>query len=235
MQATLETGSGAELEAMRKTGLEDCRFDAVETAIAAIARGEFVVVVDDEHRENEGDLIMAADAVTPAAIAFMVRHTSGLICISLPGHVLDRLALPPMVQHNTESHATAFAVSTDLRNGTATGISAADRAATFRAVSHPDAEAGDFVRPGHVFPLRSRDGGVLVRPGHTEAAHDLVQLAGRHPGGVLCEIVNDDGTMARRADLARFALTHGLAIISIAQLIAFRSARAAGKPHSVGA
>nr|MBF0684716.1 3,4-dihydroxy-2-butanone-4-phosphate synthase [Pseudomonas sp.] len=200
----------------------DCVFDDVETAIAAISRGEFVLVVDDEHRENEGDLIIAADAVTSEQLAFLVRHTSGIVCISLPGEVLDRLQLPLMVQDNRESHQTAFTVSLDCRHGTTTGVSAADRACTLRALADHTATAADFVRPGHVFPLRCRDGGVLARPGHTEAAHDLVKLAGRPPGGVLCELVNDDGTMARRPELFRFAAKHGLAIITITQLIEYR-------------
>lgn len=200
----------------------DWPFDSVETAIAAIARGEFVVVVDDESRENEGDLIIAADAVTPEAIAFMVRHTSGLLCVALPGVVLDRLQLPLMVQDNAESFQTAFTVSVDKREGITTGISASDRAATIRALADPDTLAADLVRPGHIFPLRARAGGVLERPGHTEAAHDLVRLAGRETGGVLCELVNQDGEMARRPDLLRFAHAYGLAIITIAQLISQR-------------
>jgi len=200
-------------------------FDSVEAAVAAIGRGEFVVVVDDESRENEGDLIIAADAVTPQALAWMVRHTSGLICVSLPGLLLDDLQLPLMVEKNGESHQTAFTVSVDLKRGIGTGISASDRAATLRALSNPAAEADDFVRPGHVFPLRARPGGVLERPGHTEAAHDLVGLAGRGPGGVLCELVGADGEMARRPELLSFARTHSLAIITIAQLIEYRRTR----------
>ena len=197
-------------------------FDTVESAIAAIGRGEFVVVVDDESRENEGDLIIAADAVTSQAIAWMVRHTSGLLCVALPGPVLDDLQLPLMVERNGESHQTAFTVSVDLCHGIRTGISASDRAATLRALADPLADADDFVRPGHVFPLRARPGGVLERPGHTEAAHDLVRLAGRHPGGVLCELVAADGEMARRPELLGFARTHGLRIVTIAQLIDYR-------------
>ncbi|WP_342132677.1 3,4-dihydroxy-2-butanone-4-phosphate synthase [Hydrogenophaga sp. OTU3427] len=210
--------------------LIDWPFDSVESAIAAVARGEFVVVVDDESRENEGDLIIAADAVTPEAIAFMVRHTSGLLCVALPGDVLDRLQLPLMVQNNAESFQTAFTVSVDKREGISTGISASDRAATIRALADPQTQASDLVRPGHLFPLRARAGGVLKRPGHTEAAHDLVQLAGRKAGGVLCELVRADGEMARRPDLLRFAHAHGLAIITIAQLIAHRR-ELADHPH----
>ncbi|WP_250504032.1 3,4-dihydroxy-2-butanone-4-phosphate synthase [Caballeronia sp. AZ7_KS35] len=196
-------------------------FDSVPAAIRAIERGEFVLVVDDEDRENEGDLIIAADAVTPETLAFMVRHTSGLICVSMPGRVLDRLRLPPMVQHNDDPFRTAFAVSVDLRQGVTTGISAADRAATISALAATKSMADDFVRPGHVFPLRAREGGVMERPGHTEAAYDLVRLAGRGYAGVLCEVVNEDGTMARRPDLVRFAIAHGIALISIAQLVAY--------------
>lgn len=211
----------------RAVETRDDAFDSVEAAIAAVGRGEFVVVVDDERRENEGDLIIAADAATPASIAFMVRHTSGLICVALPGEVPDRLQLPLMVQANAESFQTAFAVSVDKRSGIKTGISASDRAATLRALSGACAQAADFVRPGHVFPLRVRTGGVLARPGHTEAAHDLVRLAGRGPGGVLCELVNRDGEMARRPELIRFARSHGFVIITIEKLIAYRLSMAA--------
>ncbi len=196
-------------------------FDSVPMALEAVARGEFVVVVDDESRENEGDLIIAADAVTPEAIAFMVRNTSGLICVAMEGAMLDALDLPPMVDDNHESHRTAFTVSVDKKLGIATGISASDRAATLRALADPAAQAGDFVRPGHIFPLRARKGGVLERPGHTEAAADLMRLAGRARAGVLCELVRSDGEMARRPDLFRFAQQHGLVIVSIAQLIEY--------------
>lgn len=197
-------------------------FDSVQSAINAVHRGQFVIVVDDEDRENEGDLIMAATAISTESMAFLLRHSSGVVCVSLPGEVLDHLHLPLMVQDNHESYQTAFTVSVDLRLAGATGISAADRARTLRALADPQSKAGDFVRPGHVFPLRCRAGGVLERPGHTEAAHDLVSLAGRGVGGVLCELMDDDGAMMRGAALIRFALTHGLNIISIAQLIAYR-------------
>lgn len=198
------------------------RFDSVDLAVAAMARGEFVVLVDDESRENEGDLVMAADAVTPEAIAFMVRHTSGLICVALPGEVLDRLELPLMVHDNAESFQTAFTVSVDKRDGISTGISASDRAATIRALADPATRAVDLVRPGHLFPLRARAGGVLERAGHTEAAYDLTRLSGRCAGGILCEIVNADGEMARRPDLFRFARQHDLVILSIDQLVRHR-------------
>lgn len=197
----------------------------VEAAIAAIANGEFVVVVDDEDRENEGDLIMAAERVTPQSLAFMVRHTSGLVCVGMTGERLDELDIPLMVRRGTEAQGTAFTVSVDLRDGTTTGISAADRAATIRALVDRAAAPGDFARPGHVFPLRALPGGVLRRPGHTEAAVDLATLAGLSPAGVLCELVRPDGGMARGDDLARFAAEHGLAIITVAELIAYRRRR----------
>jgi 3,4-dihydroxy 2-butanone 4-phosphate synthase / GTP cyclohydrolase II len=197
-------------------------FAPIEEAIAAIGRGEIVVVVDDADRENEGDLIMAADAVTPSKIAFFVRHTSGVICAPLLGERLDELELPLMVVGNTESHRTAFTVSVDYRHGTTTGISASDRAATLRALADPATGPADLARPGHIFPLRYAEGGVLKRAGHTEAAVDLARLAGRAPVGVLCELVNEDGTMSRLADLEAFARRHGLLLISIADLIAYR-------------
>ncbi len=197
-------------------------FAAITDAVAAIARGEIVVVVDDADRENEGDLIMAADAATPEAIAFFVRHTSGVICMPLTGARLDALEIPLMVTANTESHRTAFTVSVDARAGTTTGISAADRATTIRALIDPATRPGDLARPGHIFPLRYTEGGVLRRAGHTEAAVDLARLAGRSEAGVLCEVVNDDGTMARLPELRRFADAHGLQLVSIADLIAYR-------------
>lgn len=195
----------------------------VDVAIGAIGRGEMVIVVDDENRENEGDLIMAAQAATPDAIAFFVRHTSGVICVSLPGERCDSLRLPRMVDENQERHGTAFTVTVDAAREVTTGISARDRARTITALADPGARADDFVRPGHVFPLRCRDGGVLTRAGHTEAAVDLTRLAGLEPAGVLCEIVAVDGTgMARAPELRRFAREHGLAFVSIADLVAHR-------------
>lgn len=194
----------------------------VEGAVSAFARGEFVVVVDDDDRENEGDLIVAADAVTPEKITFMVRHTSGLICVPMMGDRLDRLRLPLMVTGNTEAHQTAFTVSTDYRPATTTGISAADRAATIRALCDESADWSDFSRPGHVFPLRYCEGGVLKRAGHTEAAVDLAILAGRYPAGVICEITNADGTMSRGEQLTAFAHEHGLRRLSIADLVRYR-------------
>ncbi len=200
-------------------------FTEIENAIAAVGRGELVVVVDDADRENEGDLIMAAERITPETMAFMIRHTSGVICMPVEGPRLDELALPLMVAHNTESQRTAFTVSVDARHGTSTGISAADRATTVRAILDPATHAEDLSRPGHIFPLRYRDGGVLKRAGHTEASVDLARLAGCYPAGVLAEVVNDDGSMARLPQLERFAATHGLQVISIADLIRFRRHR----------
>lgn len=197
-------------------------FDAVESAIAAIQRGEFVLVVDDTDRENEGDLIIAAEKITASQMAFMVRHSSGIVCVSMTGERLRQLKLPLMVERNTESHRTAFTVSVDYLHGTTTGVSAADRALTLNALADATSQAFDFARPGHIFPLRCRRGGVLERAGHTEAAHDLAAMAGLQPAGVLCEVVNDDGTMARRPELLAFAQHHGLVIITIADLIVYR-------------
>ncbi|MFO1419064.1 MAG: bifunctional 3,4-dihydroxy-2-butanone-4-phosphate synthase/GTP cyclohydrolase II [Methylotetracoccus sp.] len=197
-------------------------YDSIETAIEAIRRGRFVVVVDDECRENEGDLIMAAEKVTAEDLAFMVRHTSGVICVSLTGERADALNLPPMVCHNTDAHGTAFTVSADLVLGTTTGISALDRSATIRALADPAKGPGDFRRPGHVFPLRARRHGVLERPGHTEAAGDLARIAGLSPSGVLCEIINDNGSMTRGRQLFGFARRHRLPIIRVADLVAYR-------------
>jgi 3,4-dihydroxy 2-butanone 4-phosphate synthase/GTP cyclohydrolase II len=197
-------------------------FATIPEAVAAISRGEIVVVVDDEDRENEGDLIMAAEAATPEKITFFVRHTSGVICTPLTGERLDELEIPLMVRDNTEAQRTAFTYSVDLRHGTSTGISAADRSATIRALIDPGTRPGDLARPGHIFPLRYSEGGVLKRAGHTEAAVDLARLAGLAPAGVLCEIVNDDGTMARVPDLREFCKEHGLLLISIAELIRYR-------------
>jgi 3,4-dihydroxy 2-butanone 4-phosphate synthase/GTP cyclohydrolase II len=200
-------------------------FDHIEAAIAAVANGEIVVVVDDEDRENEGDLIMAAEKITPEAMGFFVRHTSGVICMPMMGERLDRLQIPLMVANNTEHQRTAFTVSVDARSGTTTGISAADRAQTVRTLIDDATIADDLVRPGHIFPLRYREGGVLKRAGHTEAAVDLSRLAGLEPAGVLAEVVNDDGTMARLPQLEAFAAEHGLHLITIADLIRYRRHR----------
>jgi len=200
-------------------------FTTIENAIEAIARGEAVVVVDDANRENEGDLIIAAEKTTPETMAFMVRHTSGVICMPLEGTRLDELQLPMMVAENTTAYRTAFTVSVDAKRGTTTGISAADRTTTVHALIDPQSRPEDLARPGHIFPLRYREGGVLKRAGHTEAAVDLARLAGLSPAGVLAEVVNDDGTMARLPELERFAAEHDLKLISIADLIRYRRHR----------
>jgi 3,4-dihydroxy 2-butanone 4-phosphate synthase/GTP cyclohydrolase II len=198
-------------------------FAEIEKAIAAIARGEMVIVVDDEDRENEGDLIMAAEAATPEKIAFFLQHTSGLICTPMTGERLDELDLPLMVTTNTESHRTAFTVSVDYRHGTSTGISAFDRAASIQALIDPSTRPADLARPGHIFPLRYTTGGVLKRAGHTEAAVDLARMAGLYPAGVLCEIVDSKKTdMARLPELERFGADHDMLMISIADLIRYR-------------
>jgi len=196
--------------------------DPVDRAIADIAVGRAVVVVDDADRENEGDIIFAASKATPALLAFTIRHTSGVICVPMLGEELDRLRLPLMTTQNNERMRTAFTISVDAKNGVTTGISAADRARTVRTLVDSATEPYELVRPGHVFPLRYTTGGVLRRPGHTEAAVDLARLAGLSPAGVLAEVVNDDGTMKRLPGLRAFANEHGLALISIAQLIEYR-------------
>lgn len=198
-------------------------FDTAESAIDAIARGEIVIVVDDQRRENEGDLIMAAEAATPEKVAFFLRHTSGVICAALAGDRCDALGIPLMVADNQEAQGTAFTITVDLARGTTTGISAADRAATLRALADPESEPDDFVRPGHIFPLRSRPGGVLKRAGHTEAAVDLARLAGLRPAGVLCEVVSEDKSdMARGPELERLAEAHGMPMVSVNDLVRYR-------------
>jgi 3,4-dihydroxy 2-butanone 4-phosphate synthase/GTP cyclohydrolase II len=197
-------------------------FLTVDEAVARIARGQQIIVVDDEDRENEGDLIFASDMVTPEAINFMARHGRGLICVALTAERCDQLGLPPMVEKNTSTHGTAFTVSVEVREGTTTGISAHDRAATVRALVNPKTTADDLRRPGHMFPLRARRGGVLKRAGHTEAAADLARMAGLTPSGVLCEIMDDDGQMARLPRLQEFAKEHDLGILTVADLIAHR-------------
>jgi 3,4-dihydroxy 2-butanone 4-phosphate synthase/GTP cyclohydrolase II len=201
-------------------------FAKIDEAVEAIARGEIVVVVDDEDRENEGDLIMAAEHVTPEKIAFFVKHTSGLICAPITNQRADELELPLMVAQNTEAQRTAFTVTVDYRHGTTTGISAGDRAKTIRSLIEPSTRPGDLARPGHIHVLRAREGGVLKRAGHTEATVDLARMAGLYPAGVLCELVTEDGLgMARLPELERFAEHHGLLLISIAQLIRHRRQR----------
>ncbi|MGH3822484.1 MAG: bifunctional 3,4-dihydroxy-2-butanone-4-phosphate synthase/GTP cyclohydrolase II [Pseudonocardiaceae bacterium] len=199
-------------------------FAGIDRAIADVAAGRPVIVVDDEDRENEGDLIFAAARATPELLAFTVRYTSGYICVALTGEDCDRLDLPPMYHTNQDKRGTAYTVTVDAREGVTTGISAADRARTIRLLADPDAKSVDFVRPGHVVPLRAKQGGVLRRPGHTEAAVDLARMAGLPPAGALCEIVSakDDGEMARRDELEVFAADHDLALITIADLIAYR-------------
>lgn len=195
----------------------------VPELIAELAAGRMVILVDEEDRENEGDLVLAADHVTPEAINFMAKHGRGLICLTLTRERCERLQLPPMAARNGTQHGTAFTVSIEAATGVTTGISAADRARTVQAAVARDAKASDLVQPGHIFPLQAQDGGVLMRAGHTEAGCDLSQMAGLTPSAVICEIMNDDGTMARLPDLEVFAETHGLKIGTIADLIGYRS------------
>lgn len=197
-------------------------FSSIEDAVGAISRGEMIVVVDDENRENEGDLVISGDAVTAASIAFMMGNARGLVCVSLPGQRLDELDIPLMVATNSESMKTAFTVSVDLMTGITTGISAQDRARTIQALADPTSKSHDFARPGHIFPLRAHPLGVLGRPGHTEAALDIARLAGRAPCAVICEICNNDGSMARLPKLKEFAQNHMLHLVTIESLIAFR-------------
>ena len=197
-------------------------FAPIDEAIAAIREGQMIIVVDDEDRENEGDLTIAADKITPDAINFMAKYGRGLICLPMTGERLDELEIPMMVSENTSRFETAFAVPVEAKHMTSTGISAADRAATVRVAVDAATVPSDLARPGHMFPLRARGGGVLVRAGQTEAAVDLARLAGLYPAGVICEIMNDDGTMARVPELAKFAKRHGLPLITIADLIKYR-------------
>ena len=197
-------------------------FDTVEAAIADIAAGKPIIVVDDENRENEGDLVMAASTATPETVNFMIRHARGLICVPTVEHRLRRLGIAQMVPENRESQKTAFTVSVDATDGITTGISAYDRCRTIKLLANPDTRSEELVQPGHIFPLCAKRGGVLERAGHTEAAVDLAVLAGHDPSGVICEILNEDGTMARLPQLVEFKRTHGLKLISIAQLIRYR-------------
>ena len=199
--------------------------DTVQDAIEAIARGEMVVVVDDDDRENEGDLIAAAAKITAEQMAFMVRHTSGIVCAPITPEDARRLRLDPMVALNDAPMGTAFTVTIDYKEGLTTGISAKERAATVHALANTNVQANDFVRPGHIFPLVAKAGGVLIRSGHTEAAVDLARLAGLHPAGVICELVNDDGSVKRGPQVLAFAREHGLRIISVADLISHRQQR----------
>jgi 3,4-dihydroxy 2-butanone 4-phosphate synthase/GTP cyclohydrolase II len=200
-------------------------FDRIESVVADIRRGKMVVVVDDAGRENEGDLILAAEKATPKNISFMVRYTSGVICVPMIGDDLDRLELPLMTQQNLERMRTAYTISVDAARGVTTGISAADRAQTIQRLANPKTQPTDLVRPGHIFPLRYREGGVLRRAGHTEAAIDLARLAGLRPAGVIAEIVNDDGSMSRLPQLLKFAKKHKLKICAVADLIEYRRTR----------
>jgi 3,4-dihydroxy 2-butanone 4-phosphate synthase/GTP cyclohydrolase II len=197
-------------------------FSTIEAAVAEIAAGRPVIVVDDEDRENEGDLIFAAERATPELVAFMVRHTSGYVCVPMTEAEADRLELPPMYHVNQDRRGTAYTVTVDAREGISTGISAADRAHTITLLADPSTGPADLSRPGHVVPLRGKPGGVLRRPGHTEAAIDLAELAGLRPAGVLCELVNDDGSMMRTPELQIFAKEHDLVLVTIADLIAYR-------------
>jgi 3,4-dihydroxy 2-butanone 4-phosphate synthase/GTP cyclohydrolase II len=196
--------------------------DTIDEAIAEIRAGKMVVVVDDEDRENEGDLIFAASCTTPELVGFMIRHTSGVLCVPMDGPDLDRLGLPPMTHVNEDAKGTAYSVSVDARLGVDTGISAADRSQTIKVLCDPASQPHDLTRPGHVFPLRAMPGGVLRRPGHTEAAVDLARMAGFAASGVIAEVVHDDGSMMRAPALREFANEHGLKMISIADLIAYR-------------
>src|SRR2546429_5660866 len=197
-------------------------FASVAEAIEDIRRGKMVIVVDDEDRENEGDLTMAAETVTPEAVAFIRKYASGVICVPMTSERLDKMQLPQMVERNEARLGTAFTVSVDAREGTTTGISAADRARTIRVLADTKSTPMDLVKPGHIFPLRAREGGVLVRAGQTEAAVDLCRLAGLQPVGVICEITNPDGSMSRMPELKRFAKKHSFKVVTVKDLIAYR-------------
>lgn len=199
-------------------------FDEIRDVIDDFRKGQFIIIVDDEDRENEGDLAFAAELCTPEKINFMTKYARGLVCISLEGKRLDELQIPMMVQENTSKFETGFTVSVEAREGTTTGISAHDRSATILKLVDPTAKPQDFVKPGHMFPIRARDGGVLVRSGQTEASVDCAKLAGLFPAGVICEIMNEDGTMARMPQLLKFSKEHGIKIISVADLIRYRTA-----------
>jgi len=220
-RATMRARCGSGRMGVCMTEREDV-FITVEEAVARIARGEQIIVVDDEDRENEGDLIFASDKVSPDAVNFMARFGRGLICVSITGKRCDELDLPLMVEKNTSTHGTAFTISVEVKEGTTTGISAHDRSATVQAMVDPKTRPADLQRPGHMFPLRAQDGGVLKRAGHTEASVDLARMAGLTPSGVLCEVMDDDGQMARLPRLEEFAHEHGLGILTVADLIAYR-------------
>jgi 3,4-dihydroxy 2-butanone 4-phosphate synthase/GTP cyclohydrolase II len=208
-----------------KTDQDSVKFDTIETAIEEIRNGRMVILVDDEDRENEGDLVMASEKVTPEAINFMAKHGRGLVCLTLTPERADELQLPLMASENTAQFGTAFTVSIDARHGVTTGISAHDRAATILTAIHPKTKPDDLARPGHIFPLRAQKGGVLKRAGQTEGSVDLSRLAGLYPSGVVCEIMNDDGTMSRVPQLMEFARQHRLKIVTIKDLIEYRMQR----------
>jgi 3,4-dihydroxy 2-butanone 4-phosphate synthase/GTP cyclohydrolase II len=219
---TEDRGTETGTSERERSGVDRSVFAPIEAAIADIAAGKMLIVVDDADRENEGDFVMAAEMATPEAINLMVTHGRGIVCLPTTAERLDELHVPLMVSKNNESHGTAFAVSIDIQGRTTTGTSAFDRAATVRAVADPTLEPADIRMPGHVFPLRAQEGGVLRRAGHTEATVDLARLAGLYPAGVLCEVLHPDGSMARLPELVRVAREHGLKLISIADLIAYR-------------
>jgi 3,4-dihydroxy 2-butanone 4-phosphate synthase/GTP cyclohydrolase II len=208
-----------------RDGIDRTIFSTIPEAVEEIRRGRMVLVVDDADRENEGDFIMAAEACTPEDVNFMVTHGRGIVCLPCAAWRLDELGIPQMVTDTTDGHEAAFTVSIDFRHGTTTGTSAHDRAITAKAVTEPEVVPRDFQKPGHVFPLRAKDGGVLRRAGHTEAAVDLATMAGMFPAGVICEVMNEDGTMARMPELIRVAQEHGMTLISIADLIEYRRHR----------
>jgi 3,4-dihydroxy 2-butanone 4-phosphate synthase / GTP cyclohydrolase II len=211
-----------QLQIVRERNTRTRSFASIENAIAAVRAGQMVIVLDDEGRENEGDLTVAAEKITPQVINFMAQYGRGLICLAMTPEHLDALDIPLMVPRNSSRFETAFCVSIEAREGTTAGISAADRASTVLAAIHPATRPSNLTRPGHIFPLRAKSAGVLARAGQTEAAVDLARLAGLHPSGVICEIMNKDGTMARVPQLSRFARRHGIPLVAIADLIAYR-------------
>src|SRR3954452_10294200 len=211
-----------ELEIAKGARRKPSQFARIEEAIESFRAGKMIIVVDDEDRENEGDLTIAAEKITPDAINFMARYGRGLVCLSMTPERLDQLEVPLMVSQNTSRFETAFCITFEAKGRTTTGISAADRAATVLTAIDPATRPNDLLRPGHMFPLRARSGGVIERAGQTEAAVDLARIAGLYPAGVICEIMNEDGTMARMPELAKFAKKHGLLIITIADLIQYR-------------
>lgn len=198
--------------------------ERVEMALQAMREGNGVLVVDDENRENEGDIIFAAEKMTEAQMAMMIRYCSGIVCLCMPEEKMKQLELPQMVSNNTSSYGTAFTITIEASKGVTTGVSAHDRLTTIKAAINPDAKPSDLSHPGHVFPLTARTGGVLVRDGHTEASVDLARMAGLNPSGVLCELTNDDGTMARLPQVVAFGLQHNMTVVSILDIVAYRKA-----------